>query len=93
MSKLFEIFVDQTSLDIKTSLIDGLLSYPDVPVKTDLYRVGMQKYEGTEWSGTVDQNLVDACAGMTPEQRAIYYDDSDLKSYQWLVDNDWFAPL
>ena len=30
--------------------------------------------------------------GMTPEERLQYYDDNDLKTPQWLIDNNWYAP-
>ncbi len=92
MSKNFEIFTTQSALDTKTSAINTLLNYPDVPSKTDTYREGFQKYQGTDWAGVVDDKLVTACASMTPSERAQYYDDSDLKTYQWLVDNNWYDP-
>ena len=93
MSKLFEIFTTESALNTKSTAIDTLFGYPNAETKTTMYRCGIEKYEGTDWAGCVDDVLVAACSEMTAEQRAVYYDDSDLKSYQWLVDNDWFEPL
>lgn len=92
MTHEFEIFLTQELMDTKTVAIDGLLKYPNVAVKTTAYRAGMKKYQGTDWAATIDHKLVEECEGMTPEERLVYYDDSDLKSYQWLVDNNWFEP-
>ena len=92
MTALFQIFITESELDTKTANINVLLGYPDPETHTTTYREGFQKYEGTEWAGTVKDDLVEACSGMTPAERLEYYDDSDLKTYQWLSDNDWFPP-
>ncbi len=92
MTKLFEIFSTEIEMKTKDSSINTLLGYPKNKDKMDVYRVGFQKYQGTDWAACVDDELINACSGMTPEQRAQYYDDSDLKSYQWLIDNNWYAP-
>lgn len=91
----YEIFNNNTELEIKNHAIDQLLGYPDIETETYRYRPydKIQKYEGTQWAGIVDNNLINACAEMTPEERLQYYDDSDLKSPQWLKDNNWFPPL
>lgn len=86
----FEIFtVEQDGLT-KNSSINTLLGYPDEETKTERYRELIKKYNQSEWAGVVDDDLVNACASMTPSERAVYYDDSDLKTYQWLIDNNWF---
>jgi len=92
MVKKFEIFSTEVDLNTKSSAIDVLLGYPNTPNKTTMYRCGLEKYQSTDWVGCVDDNLVDACASMTPAQRLQYYDDSDLKTPQWLVDNNWYPP-
>ena len=92
MAKNYEIFLTESAMDTKTASINTLLNYPDPLCKTETYRKGLLKYQGSDWAAAVDDKLVAACASMTPAERAVYYDDSDLKAYQWLVDNNWFPP-
>lgn len=92
MTKLFEIFTTESPLTTKSTAIDTLYGYPNDVTKTEEYRIGEEKYQGTDWCGCVDDILQSTCEPMTPEQRAVYYDDSDLKSMEWLNDNNWFDP-
>jgi hypothetical protein len=68
----------------KTARINALLGYPKG--KTLRYRNIFPDDLGVVWAGGVDKILVDACANMTPEERILYYDDSDLKTYQFMED-------
>ena len=73
MSTNFQIFATQAELDTKDTAIDGLCEYPNAAIKTDTYRNGFQKYQGTDWAGAVNDGLVTACSEMTPEQRLVYF--------------------
>ena len=90
MAIYFQIFLTQAEMDEKTDNINVLLGYPNAQTKTETYRDGDQKYEGTSWAAAVNNDLIEACAAMTSQQRADYYDDSDLKTPQWLENNNWW---
>lgn len=92
MPNQYEIFGTEEAGNTKTSAIDTLLGYPNSPTKTDNYRGLIKKYNVSSWVGDVDQRLINACASMTPSDRLLHYQDSDLKDYQWMVDNGWFPP-
>ena len=92
MPNQYEIFSTETAGNTKTSAINTLFGYPNSVTKTDNYRKLIKKYNVSSWAGPVDQRLIDACAEMTPGARLLYYDYSDLKSEQYLIDNNWYAP-
>jgi len=89
----YEIFTTEGALNTKSTAIDILLGYPNAATKTDRYRDVLKHDILSSWAGVVDQNLVDACASMTPTDRLQYYDDTDLKDRQYLIDNGWFPPF
>ena len=93
-TKLFEIFEDQKDLKVKNALINALFGYPNGK-GTLMYREDdrRKKFEGTQYAGIVDSSLIEACKDMTPEMRLNYYDDSDLKTPEWLTENNWYAPV
>ena len=70
----------------KSNAINTLLGYTDP--NTEYYRILIKKFDENLWAGIVDTVLIHACAAMTPTQRAVYYDDSDLKDGQYLNDNN-----
>ena len=88
----YEIFTVEADGITKNDSIDSLFGYPNVGTKTDRYRILIKKYDEDLWAGIVNTNLTDACSEMTPAERAVYYDDSDLKNDQYLIDNNWFPP-
>ena len=88
--KQWEIFTVEDDANTKSDAINVLFGYPDSD--TECYRVLIKKYDENLWGGIVDTALVDACSAMTPAQRAVYYDDSDLKDGQYLNDNNWYPP-
>ena len=85
----YEIFTDLAALDIKTTKINLLFDYPNLDTKTTTYRAPIKHKNQDLWAAAVCQKLTIACFGMTSEERALYYDDSDLKDYQFLIDNGW----
>lgn len=88
----FEIFDIENDGNVKTNNINTLLGYPNVTTGTTSYRTLIKKYNADQWAGAVTDELVNACSDMSYEEKLQYYDDSDLKSMQWLNDNDWFEP-
>jgi len=92
MTKKFEIFEIESELITKSTAIDMLFVYPNAETKTERYREAIKKYDADEWAATVGSDLEEACSDMSESQRLEYYDPSDLKSRQWLVDNEWFSP-
>ena len=88
----YEIFTVESDGTTKNAAIDTLFGYPNAETKTDRYRVLIKKYNANLWAGIVNTNLTDACSQMSPADRAQYYNDSDLKNDQYLIDNGWFAP-
>ena len=90
MTNQYEIFTVEADGDTKDTAINTLLGYPDPSIKTDRYRILIKHYTQNLWAGVVNDQLTNACSSMTPAQRAVYYNDSDLKTYQYLVDNSWF---
>ena len=96
--KLFEIFETEEALQAKNILIDKLFGYPKgkgTEHYTERYRDydRLEKYEGTLWAAIVDSDLIDACKNMAEELRIQYYDDSDLKTNEWLIENGWYPPV
>ena len=89
----YEIFTTESDLNNKSTAIDVLLGYPNVTTETERYRIGFKHHTENLWVGVVDKMLVNACSSMTPTDRLIYYDDSDLKDSQYLIDNGWFPPF
>lgn len=87
---MFEIFETKSAGDTKTESINTLLGYPSEGAQT--YRELMKKYEADEWAGVVTSELTSACEKMTYEEKLPYYDENNLKSFQWLKDNEWFVP-
>ena len=92
MTKQFEIFSTQSALTTKNTAINTLLGYPNEETDTERYRDNGKWEHPTSglWAGIVGDALVGACSKMTHEERLPYYDDSDLKSYEWMKDNGWF---
>ncbi len=90
---LFEIFNSLEAIETKDANIDTLYGYPNPETKTITYRDDIKHPTEELWAGVVDDGLVERCSGMTPEERANYYDPSDLKTYQYLEDNGWFPPV
>ena len=93
----YEIFTIEINGIAKNDAIDSLFEYPNPATETDRYRGTsddplIKKYDANLWAGIVNTHLTDACASMTPAERAIYYNDSDLKNDQYLIDNGWYAP-
>ncbi len=88
----YEIFTVEDNWKDKSDAIDGLFGYPDASKGTICYREKIKSYSEEKWAGAVDQTLVDACASMTPTERAVFYDDSDLKDAAYLDANGWFPP-
>lgn len=88
--KQWEIFTVEADAITKSDAIDGLFGYPNSDA--EYYRILIKKYDENLWAGIVDTALIDACSAMTPAERAVYYDDSDLKDGQYLNDNNWYAP-
>ena len=90
--KKFQIFNTQNDLESCNIAIDLLLGYPDESVKTYRYR----PYDKLEhsvshlWAGAVTDELVDACIEMSSEERLIYYDENNLKTFEWMKENGWF---
>jgi hypothetical protein len=91
MNKKFEISLIQSDLINKCANIDVLFGYPNLETKTECYREIIKKYDSEEWAGVVGSDLENACSEMSESERLEYYDPSDLKSRQWLVDNGWFS--
>lgn len=85
----YEIFTVEADGIAKNSAIDTLFGYPNPATKTDRYRILIKKYDANLWAGIVNTKLTDACSSMTPAERAVYYDDSDLKNDQYLINNGW----
>lgn len=86
----YEIFTDLIVLNTKTAWIDLLYGYPNVETKTTTYRNAIKHKDEDLWAGAVDEKLINACSGMSAEDRLQYYDDSDLKDNQYFLDNNWF---
>lgn len=90
---MYEIFETEKEGDTKTDNINTLLGYPRTKTDTDTYRVLLKKYEADEWAGVVTNELVNACEGMSYDKKLQYYDEKNLKSIQWLIDDKWFKPM
>lgn len=97
MTVLYEIFAIKSEGETKNDAIDNLLGYPKPKYLTYDYRKDDEGYfkHYTEelWAGIVEDELTDACDGMTHEQKLPYYNDSDLKDGQYLIDNGWYPPF
>lgn len=96
MIKLFQIFSNATEMDKTNKSINELLGYLN-PEKNryrpDSNMEGITKhYEKDLWAAVVSDELTEACTKMAPAEKLKYYDDSDLKTYQWLVENNWYKP-
>lgn len=89
----YEIFEDEEAANQKTKNINVLLGYPNLKTGTLTYRDLLKKYEADSWAGCVTNELVNACAEMSYEEKLPYYDESNLESFQWLKDNEWFKPM
>lgn len=86
----YEIFQNKAALLSKNNAINNLLGYPNLETKTENYRRD-DRYEhptSGEWAGAVTDELISA---MTPQEKLSYYDDSDLKTWEWLIENGWFS--
>ncbi len=90
MSTGYQIFSLETDFDTKSTAIDGLFGFPTASGDTICYREKIKSDSEELWAGVVKQDLVDACASMTPSERLVFYDDSDLKDAAYLDANGWF---
>lgn len=90
MTVYFEIFDNLESINTHDSSINNLFGYPNAETKTVTYRKPYKHPVEDLWRGTIKDDLVEACGNMTPEERANYYDPSELVTYQYLLDNGWF---
>jgi hypothetical protein len=81
----YEIFGTEQEGIEKTNKINTLLGYPKG--LTLRYRKVFSGEEITLYAGAIDQLLIDACLNMTPDERILYYNDTDLKTYQYMEDN------
>ena len=62
----------------------------DILKKIEYYIKYIKHKDRDLWAGDVDDRLVDLCSAMTAEERLLHYKDSDLKTHQFLIDNNWF---
>ncbi len=92
MGHLYEIFTAEADGDTKNGVIDTTFGLPNTSIKTTFFRKLFKHKDQDLWAGLVDDEVTNACSSMTPEDRALNYDDSDLKTYQNLVDDGWFEP-
>ncbi len=83
---------EQDGLD-KIALIETLLGYPNATAKTTDYGILPKHPTLDKWYLPVIDALVDACAEKTSEERAQYYDPSELKTYEELDADGFFPPL
>lgn len=90
MEVLFEIFTDYSLLEQKNANINKLLGYPNFVTDTYEYRKSRKKYNANVWAAIVGEELVNACKNMTPAERSNYYDEENLKDFEYLIDNGWF---
>jgi len=88
----FEIFTTEEALIIKNNAIDSLFTYPSQKNKTFKYRNIIKHKDQDLYAGIVGPKLINKCAHMTPEERAVYYDSDKLVEKQYLEDNGWFPP-
>jgi len=91
MQTYYEIFIMQEDMIEKNNAINTLLGYPKNG--TENYRPN-NRFEHPithKFAGGINSELTNACSKMTSEEKATYYDDSDLKSWEWLIENGWFT--
>jgi len=86
---LLEIFVLEADGLAKNTSINTLLGYPNLETKTMRYRNLIKHKDQALWAGAINDELINACEGMGASEKANYYNDSDLKDYQYLLDNNW----
>lgn len=91
MTTKWQIFNSLEEIQIKNSNIDSLLGYPNEETKTETYRDTIKHPTEDLWRGGVGNDLIEACLGMTSEERLNYYDGPNLKDYSYLENNGWFV--
>lgn len=87
---LYEIFTSLAVFDAKTAKINELYGYPNTETKTETYRQAIKHKDQDLWAGGISLSLQSLCSYMLIEEKALYYNDSDLKDYRELVDSNWF---
>ena len=90
----FQIFADTALIDTCTTSINTLMGYPN---GATTYRLNVFPLdpEDTRVAGAVDSILVAACVNMTPEERALYYDDTPgvLLTKEEMIAAGWDIPV
>jgi len=84
----FQIFLTAALADVKNSNINALLGFPNGAVN---YRANIDHLSDDRVAVGIGQQLIDACAAMTAEERLNYYDENNLVDVDGLVDEGWFV--
>lgn len=85
----YEVFNSLIDAQLKTENINVLFGYPN---GAETYRECYlhPSPEDNRAVALVTQELIDACSGMTPEQRLNYYNSANLKPLPWVLEQGWF---
>jgi len=89
----YQIFTDSAAADIKNINIDSLLGYPNAIAQCYRKNALHPDVGDLRVACVVEDELVDACQGMTPEQRLEYYDSEALKDLTAIKTEGWYPDL
>jgi len=86
----YQIFANETAADTVNTAINALFGYPNGA--TTYRKINARSSDGRV-ACKIGYKLVDKCAGMTAEERLVYYDENNLVNIAYLKSEGFVSEI